>query len=349
MTQNLYARPRAATAIAAVLALLSTPALAQETTTVEPVAADPLQDPATSPAPPSSTEPAPSAEAEDPAPAGESLISTEIETEPAAAEPVAATPPARSRTAARAVRTAPAASTSASRPDPVMQAQPSVPVTAAGSGATSPAAAAPPPVESVPPAESGSTIDGADAAMLGGGALALLALGGGAMALRRRRRHEQEDEPFDAEPAATATHAEQEPADEPAAMPAANPAAEPRFVHASHHMPAEAEAQPAFIAPALSAFAWGGTAKPAPEPSVQAADEHPAGETWTERAMRGPTPDNPSLSLKKRLKRAAFFDARERDAAAGRAPDVEQTAGLPEAALETPEHSSHHQREPEYA
>ena len=27
--------------------------------------------------------------------------------------------------------------------------------------------------------------------------------------------------------------------------------------------------------------------------------------------MRGPTPDNPSLSLKKRLKRAAFFEQRE--------------------------------------
>ena len=31
--------------------------------------------------------------------------------------------------------------------------------------------------------------------------------------------------------------------------------------------------------------------------------------------MRGPTPDNPSQSLKKRLKRAAFFDQRERDVA----------------------------------
>jgi hypothetical protein len=29
-------------------------------------------------------------------------------------------------------------------------------------------------------------------------------------------------------------------------------------------------------------------------------------------AYRGPTPDNPSLSLKKRLKRARFFDQRER-------------------------------------
>ena len=54
-------------------------------------------------------------------------------------------------------------------------------------------------------------------------------------------------------------------------------------------------------------------------------------ETHVERAMRGPTPDNPSLSLKKRLKRAAFFDQRERDVAAGEAEPVEPDAGLPDA------------------
>jgi len=35
----------------------------------------------------------------------------------------------------------------------------------------------------------------------------------------------------------------------------------------------------------------------------------------TQAAYRGPTPENPSLSLKRRLKRASFFDARERMAA----------------------------------
>ena len=57
-------------------------------------------------------------------------------------------------------------------------------------------------------------------------------------------------------------------------------------------------------------------------------------ETHVERAMRGPTPDNPSLSLKKRLKRAAFFDQRERDVAAGEAVPVEADAGLPEQLVE---------------
>ncbi len=53
-------------------------------------------------------------------------------------------------------------------------------------------------------------------------------------------------------------------------------------------------------------------------------------ESHVDRAMRGPTPDNPSLSLKKRLKRAAFFDQREREVEAGEAEPVEPDAGLPE-------------------
>ena len=58
------------------------------------------------------------------------------------------------------------------------------------------------------------------------------------------------------------------------------------------------------------------------------------GESHVERAMRGPTPDNPSLSLKKRLKRAAFFDQRDREVAEGKAEPVDADAGLPEAAAD---------------
>ncbi len=57
-------------------------------------------------------------------------------------------------------------------------------------------------------------------------------------------------------------------------------------------------------------------------------------ESHVDRAMLGPTPDNPSLSLKKRLKRAAFFDQREREVAAGDAVHVEADAGLPEQMVE---------------
>ena len=57
-------------------------------------------------------------------------------------------------------------------------------------------------------------------------------------------------------------------------------------------------------------------------------------ESHVDQAMLGPTPDNPSLSLKKRLKRAAFFDQREREVAAGEAVPVEADAGLPEQMVE---------------
>ena len=48
-----------------------------------------------------------------------------------------------------------------------------------------------------------------------------------------------------------------------------------------------------------------------------------------ERALRGPTPDNPFLSLKKRLKRAAFFEQRERQIRQGIGARVSPMAGLP--------------------
>jgi hypothetical protein len=53
-------------------------------------------------------------------------------------------------------------------------------------------------------------------------------------------------------------------------------------------------------------------------------------ESHVDRARRGPTPDNPSLSLKKRLKRAASLDQRERMAAEGKAEPLDSMAGLPE-------------------
>ena len=57
-------------------------------------------------------------------------------------------------------------------------------------------------------------------------------------------------------------------------------------------------------------------------------------ESHVDRAMLGPTPDNPSLSLKTRLKRAAFFDQREREVAEGTAVPVDPDAGLPEQMVE---------------
>ena len=90
--------------------------------------------------------------------------------------------------------------------------------------------------------------------------------------------------------------------------------------------------QPTILAPPVSAFNWGAderTTAAASEPTVEQ-DDREAGETWVQRAYRGPSPLNPSVSLKTRLRRAAFFDKRERDAAAGLAAPVDPTAGLPD-------------------
>ena len=146
--------------------------------------------------------------------------------------------------------------------------------------------------------------------MAGGGALALLALGGGAFALARRR--DEDDEVVEDE----IVHDEH-----------VDPVSES---DAPVHDQVSAYEQPAVLAPTASAFAWGQTSQ------ADDRSDRAEGESWTERAMRGPTPDNPSLSLKKRLKRAAFFEKRDREAAAGVAKSVDADAGLPEA-LETDE------------
>jgi hypothetical protein len=147
---------------------------------------------------------------------------------------------------------------------------------------------------------------------LGGGALALIALGAGAYALSRRRRRHEEEVVY-------------EDSYEPEAM------AETKPVPA--HDPVFAE-QPAIVAP--SAFAWGNDQQPCDDPADDGSDRCP-GESWVERAYRGPSPANPSVSLRARLKRAAFFDKREREVAAGHAEPVETDAGLPEAMVDEQE------------
>ena len=143
-------------------------------------------------------------------------------------------------------------------------------------------------------------------AEIGGGALALLIIGGTAAAIVSRKRRREDDEAwnYDAlEPAA----------DEPEAQ-------EPMTLTDE-----VAEEQPAIVAPSASAFEWGN------EPRSESADSDCEDiEDRIERAKCGPTADNPSHSLKKRIKRAAFFEQREREVAAGEAVPVEEDAGLPE-------------------
>jgi hypothetical protein len=143
-----------------------------------------------------------------------------------------------------------------------------------------------------------------------GGALGLIALGGIAYSIARRRRDnawrgEWEDEPTVVEHESTVV--------------------EPR------HDPVVHDEQPAIMAP--SAFAWG-AAKESPQAEREDGDDRLPGETWVQRAYRGPSANNPSVSLKARLRRAAFFDKRERDVAAGIAEPVNPDAGLPDAMAE---------------
>lgn len=155
---------------------------------------------------------------------------------------------------------------------------------------------------------------------IGGGAIAILALGGAAYAIARRRKREDEDEWYEEEPYYDESHA--------APVAAAADSEEPEASPLPRHDPV-AEEQPAIVAPAASAFSWG-AANEAGKVSDDGSDRRP-GESWIERAYRGPSPANPSVSLRNRLRRAAFFDKRERDVAAGRAEPVDAGAGLPDA------------------
>jgi resuscitation-promoting factor RpfA len=309
--RKLYARASALPAIAAALVLSSTPLSAQE---VQPV----------------TTEPPPAATAE-PAPAPEATPVTTQTTTTTTEEPVTeAAPVARktTRTITRTTRTATAKPvptaravtprTAASTIAPAAPvAAPAVPAAPAKSESAvapvidvnSPPAAAPT-IAAAPPVKHDETLP-----IAAGGALALLALGGAGLALvKRRRRHEEawiEDEPTE---------------NEPVALVAQGP--EP-MVH---------EEQPALVAP--SAFAWGNSRAETTRSAAPVADDgddRMPGESWVERAYRGPTPNNPSVSLRARVKRAAFFDKREREVAAGTAKPVDMDAGLPEAMVEEQE------------
>lgn len=268
----------------------------------------------TDPTPPVAAEPAPAVEV--PAPATESVTTTAVETsEPTiAATPKRVTRTATTRTTSTVKTAAKAANTPVRAPVAAMRAA-AVPAAAPAPAASPTKSApivdltaktskpAPAPAEATPTSQNTDNV-----VMLGGGALALLALGGGAYALTRRKRHEDEAVYKDSyEPEAAA------------------PVAEPM----PRHDPVFRE-EPPMIAP--SAFAWDRRDQAAAK--TDDGSDRREGETWVERAYRGPSAANPSVSLRNRLKRAAFFDKRERDVAAGKAQPVEADAGLPEAAVD---------------
>lgn len=305
ISKDTFIRP-GMTAIAAVIALSSTPLLAQDAApqtatpnavptqvtppTVVPTA--PTNAVPTTVTPPAATTVAPQPatpviELAPPAPAA----STPVEAAPPAAvsapEPAARPTPARAASA-RAETPRPAASQRNAAPVPAApaEAQPATPP-AAVEAAPAPTAA-PLPVEAAP-VEEAATPAAATAAsndtlpLIGAGALAVLALGAAGFALSRRRRRDDvfADETVEAEP-----------------MMAEQPA--PAFARETAPAPVAATAAAASLPNGFDISRYGR--------HVQA-------------AYRGPTPDNPFVSLKKRLTRAHFYDMQEaRAAESGAAP-----------------------------
>lgn len=269
-----------ATAIAAVLAVSANPALAQ---VAEPAATTPIDIGA--PTVPVADAPSAAPEAlspETPTPTEDAPV---ISAEPATAKPAPRASATRVSAPARqaAATRNEAATSSAKAPSVAPQAQPPVtPVTPQPAAAPAPAA----PLAGEPaPVAAGSDMN-ADLPLIAGGAgAALLALLGTGLVLGRRRRRNADDDAMSTNPA-----------EQPVSDPTPAPMAE------------------------RSAFAWGNP----PQPSTAPTQPLPVGFNTSrygrhvQAAYRGPTPDNPSLSLKKRIKRAAFFDLRERQAAAAR-------------------------------
>jgi len=297
---------RSGAAAIAALALSPTPAWAQDAAVDPAVTAE--ETPITTDAP---------AEQAAPPDALAPLAEPESASEPAASE---ASEPAPAP-AARTTRAPARASTP--KPAPSTVASPA----AEAPAAETPAAAPPAPAVSeamTDPVAEAKPAEQTDALAMGPideevgyglGAAALLALGIGAVAIMRRRRRVDEDEEV------SVGHVEEEPAAPTHARP--EPAKAVRYDHA---LIAPAFGSQAGVRPA---FAWGNIGTAAAPQRTR--------ETHVERAMRGPTPDNRSLSIRKRLKRAAFFDKREREMAQGRGKPVNRFAGLPKAiAAEAP-------------
>jgi hypothetical protein len=322
------------TAIAAVLALSSTPLLAQSTDVAPTTPSSVVTAPIAAPAAPASataapqTMSAPSTDASStlqPLAAPSTSLSTAAPTGTAptasvpvvnAAPPTIATPqpaaapapaPVVARNEApvvaapvRSVRNSAATATRSVERSAATRA--AAPVTEAAPALAPAAAVTPVPAPERQPltrTAPGDELVAGDAILpvAGAAGVALLVLGGGFIALGRRRRR---DEDYDAAPLGTDVPAEPVAATMVADRPVAAPviASDPRA--------------PTVLRNGFDISRFGRHAQA---------------------AYRGPTPDNPSLSLRKRLSRASFYDQRER--MAGMQPamaPVEPRATRPEPA-----------------
>ena len=295
--KNMHVRSGLA-AIAAVLALSSTPLVAQETT-----------------APPDPVIETPS----EPAPAADPLAPEPAASEPTATEPASteATPAPTTRRAARS-RTA---ATNRAPSEPVRTAAPALapqPSETTAEAMPVPPLAAEPVAEPVAPlaaepvAASNDLMADESLPLAGAAGLGLLALGGIGLAMQRRRRRREELEHYranqqylDKHPVAETSN-DRQPAFARTAPPAVAIAAARSFPEAEVRTDVPRTKLPSNFD--LSRFG----------PHVRA-------------AYMGPTPDNPSLSLKYRLRRAGAMDQRARLEAVTE-PQVAKPAKRPELA-----------------
>lgn len=307
MTRHKLHARLGATAIAAALALSSTPLLAQQATS-DTTQTAPLTAPATDTAPPAESAPT----------VAVPEITTTTKDTPASTSAAAA--PAHSTVLHRTSSTAHAATAqtasrgvvthSVPREAPA-SAAPSTPLGNVRSTKTASApSAGPPPLAQIagpPPAAANANQrpqpNSADE-IIGAAIFALIVLGAIAFAMARRRRTRErvyEEEAYEPQTA----FVDSEPVQ-----------SRSRVV----------EEQRSIIAPETSAFAWGDhpdAGRLEPPVAVAGAEEAqpstlPNGFDLSrfgphvQAAYRGPTPDNPSLSLRNRLRRAAAMDQKER-------------------------------------
>ena len=308
MTKHKLQARLGATAIAAALALSSTPLLAQQatpdTTQTAPSTAPATDSGPATDATPTVAVPDISTATPDSSPSTSTSTTTTSRTTvhhtvASTARPVAAAP----------VRTA--ATHHVAPPPPAAAAPVAAPVATVPAATTAPAPpAGPPPLAQIagpPPAAANAnqqTQSNRTSEILGAAIVALIVLGAIAYALSRRRR--------------TRETVYEEQAYEPET---AYEEAEPVRAHAPI-----AEEQPAIVAPETSAFAWGsrpdaGTLE-TPAAAREAEEEQPSTlpngfdlsrfGPHVQAAYHGPTEDNPSLSLRHRLRRAAAMDQKER-------------------------------------
>jgi hypothetical protein len=297
--RNAKIRP-AMTAIAAVLALSSTVLVAQ----AAPEAAQPVVQ-----APPTPVTQAPAIPVTESAPVAPTASEPPVASDPIAptAEPATTTTKASKSTATRrtasVARPVKAAPRVARAPVAAPVAAPTPTVEAAPTPLVAPPAASPLAVAATPPVQEAPAASNNMLPIAGAAGLVLLALIGLWVAMRRRNVRREE---------------------EFAAVDQAEPAFE-----------GPAPVDPLFAAQPSAPLA-AAPAATAAEPATEGPCADAAPGSRVEAACEGPTEDNPSLSIKKRLKRAQFFDQREQLAAAGLAVPVEADAGLPDA-VEAPE------------